>query len=255
MVDIPPTRRIKRGWMNLKVVDIVEETWDAKTFYFEDADEGGRPFDFIAGQYLTFRFDDIIARPVVRSYTMSGSPRQMDHALVTVKRIPGGLISNWFCDSVQVGSILRARGPIGKFCYDPALDTRHLYMIAAGSGVTPFTSIIREYHDKLGEVGAPLSLHLLVAYRTTKDLINWDVLAPANEFPNVRVITTLTRAHEPGFWHGRPDARMLDKFIGEGYKDGTFMTCGPQELMDLTSEHLRAAGVDEKRIKVESFAS
>ena len=54
-----PPRRIKRGWMNLKVERIDEETWDTKTFILVDADEGGRPFDYTAGQYLTFRFDDV----------------------------------------------------------------------------------------------------------------------------------------------------------------------------------------------------
>ena len=67
-----PMRR-KKGWMNLKIDKIVEETWDTKTFFFTDADDGDRPFDYIAGQYLTFRYDGVSDKPVVRSYTMSSS--------------------------------------------------------------------------------------------------------------------------------------------------------------------------------------
>ena len=56
-------RRVKRGWMNLKVIEVIEETHDTKTFVMIDADEGGRPWDYWAGQYLTFRFDDVGDKP------------------------------------------------------------------------------------------------------------------------------------------------------------------------------------------------
>ena len=59
MSDLATTRRIKRGWMNLRVHEIFEETHDTKTFIFQDAEEGGRPYDFVAGQYLTFRYDTV----------------------------------------------------------------------------------------------------------------------------------------------------------------------------------------------------
>ena len=79
-----PQRRIKRGWMNLRVDRVVHDTHDTDTFILVDADEGGRAFDYIAGQYLTFRFDDIEAKPIVRSYTMSSSPNQPGFAAFTV---------------------------------------------------------------------------------------------------------------------------------------------------------------------------
>src|SRR4051794_38726778 len=82
-----PARRIKRGWMNLRVDRIVDETWDTRTFYLVDADEGGRAFDYTAGQYLTFRFDEVAEKPIVRSYTMSSSPNQDGFSAFTVKRV------------------------------------------------------------------------------------------------------------------------------------------------------------------------
>lgn len=36
-------RRVKRGWMNLKVDKVIIETSDTKTFVLVDADEGGDP--------------------------------------------------------------------------------------------------------------------------------------------------------------------------------------------------------------------
>lgn len=251
------TRRIKRGWMNLKVEKIFEETHDTKTFYLVDAEEGGRPFDFIAGQYLTFRFDSVSEKPIVRSYTMSGSPCQTEYVIFTVKRIPNGLISNWLCDTVRVGDTMRARGPIGKFCYDPTHDADHLFMVAGGSGVTPFISIIRESMHSLNQPGFPKSLNLLVAYRSREDLICWREIEEARAITGVNIAVTLTRedARNEGFWLGRPDEKMLERFIDSRYQNATFMTCGPQALMDLCIFHTKKREVDDDHIKTESFES
>ena len=59
MTTATPAPRRKKGWMSLKVTKIEDETWDTKTFYLEDSVDTGCPFDYIAGQYLTLRFDKI----------------------------------------------------------------------------------------------------------------------------------------------------------------------------------------------------
>lgn len=252
-----PTRRVKRGWMNLRVEQVIHETHDTETFVLVDADDGGRQFDYVAGQYLTFRFDDVEAKPLVRSYTMSSSPCQPGFAAFTVKRVDGGKISNWLCDTVKVGSVLRARGPIGKFVYDPARDRPHLAMIAGGSGVTPFVSILREYGPRLGTAGAPARMTLLVSYRSRDDLICWPDLQAAAACAGVTVIATLSReaALDQGFWHGRIDHEMLTRALNGSYGDSTYMTCGPQAIMDQAVAHLKSASVAEGRIKTESFES
>lgn len=250
-------RRVKRGWMNLRVTHVIHETPDTDTFLMVDAEDGVRAFDYIAGQYLTFRFDNVGDKPVVRSYTMSSSPCQADHIAFTVKRVEKGLISNWLCDNVRQGSILRARGPIGRFCYDPEHDMKHLFMIAAGSGVTPFVSIMREFSNNLGTPGAPERMTLLVSYRSTKDLICWDALQEIKTFPGCRVLVSLSREHaeKEGFLYGRISEEMLREAIGGEYASTTFMSCGPQPMMDMARAHALANGVAGDHFKTESFES
>jgi ring-1,2-phenylacetyl-CoA epoxidase subunit PaaE len=249
-----PKRR-KRGWMNMRVAKIKDETWDTKTFYFIDDDDNNVPFDYIAGQYLTFRYDGLQDKPLARSYTMSSSPSQTDYIAVTVKRVEDGIVSNWMCDQLKEGDILKARGPIGRFCYHPDQSHPHLIMVGAGSGVTPFLSIIREYAPKLGSEGAPAKVSLLVAYRSKQDLIAWDDLQELAKVPGVAIQTTLTRedATAEGFLHGRPDVKMLEAFIGGEYARSTFMTCGPEAMMNMTVEHLKAMGVQDDHIQLEAF--
>jgi ring-1,2-phenylacetyl-CoA epoxidase subunit PaaE len=188
---------------------------------------------------------------------MSSSPCQPDYSAVTVKRVEGGLISNWLCDNVKVGAILRARGPIGKFCFDPAKDQPHLIMTAGGSGVTPFVSMLREYGPRLGAPDAPRQMTLVVSYRSKEDLICWKELTEAARLPGVRVITTLSREDKSseGFWYGRMSDAMLSKALEGTYGQSTYMSCGPQAIMDQTCAHLRQHGVAEDCIKTESFES
>lgn len=250
-------RRVKRGWLNLKVTEVINETHDTKTFVMVDADEGGRPWDYWAGQYLTFRFDTVADKPVVRSYTMSSSPNQGDICSFTVKRVEKGLISNWLCDHVQVGHILRARGPIGRFIYEPEKDREHLVMVAAGSGVTPFVSIMRDHADRLGKPGSPKRMTLLVSYRSREDLILKNDLERLAKIPGCRVAITLSRdASAPAsYWQGRVNADMIVKATDDDFSRCTFMSCGPDAIMNLTGEVATSKGVPETQIKKESFDS
>lgn len=251
-------RRVKRGWMNLKVLKIVQETHDTMTYVMVDADEGGRPWDYWAGQYLTFRFDNVADKPIVRSYTMSSSPNQGEICAFTVKRVEHGLISNWLCDNVKPGDVLRARGPIGRFIYEPEKDLKHLVMVAAGSGVTPFVSIMREHASTLGKSGSPEKMTLLVSYRSRQDLILHEDLKSLAKTSGCRVIMTLSRdeaAPAADFWQGRISAAMIDRAIAGDFKQCTFMSCGPTAIMDLTKSTALAAGVPAEQIKTESFES
>ncbi|MCX6118007.1 MAG: FAD-binding oxidoreductase [Proteobacteria bacterium] len=252
-------RRVKRGWMNLKVVQIVEDTWDCKTFFMEDLEEGGRTWDYWAGQYLTIRYDDVAEKPLVRSYTMSSSPRQVANCAVTVKRVEGGLISNWMCDNIKVGTVLRARGPIGKFIYEQDKDKAHLVMVAAGSGVTPFISIMREYQDRLGQSGSPQKMTLVVSYRSRKDLILWRDIEEIARHPGCQVFVSLSRDNDAPstFYQGRLSMDSLNGMLNSSvdFTNATFMSCGPQAIMDMAKSFAQMKGVPDSQIKTESFES
>ena len=47
---------------------------------------------------------------------MSSAPETDDDLAVTVKRVPGGLVSNWFHDHVSEGDTLEVTKPAGVFC-------------------------------------------------------------------------------------------------------------------------------------------
>ena len=248
-------KRIKRGWMNLRVDKVIPETHDTKTLYLVDAEEGGCAFDYQPGQYLTFRFDHLAPKPIVRSYTMSSSPCQKTHIEVTIKTVLHGHVSHYLCEKIVEGDILRARGPIGRFGYDPQKDLPRLVMIAAGSGVTPFLSMLREYvRDGSLAGGTPQEMVLLVSYRSEEDLIGWDLLEEVQQHPNVRIIVTLTRQHHPDFLFGRINEALLTQVLGGDFSNRTYFLCGPEGLLTSMPPFLLQAGVEPHSIKMESFA-
>jgi hypothetical protein len=130
-------------------------------------------------------------------------------------------------------------------------------MIAGGSGVTPFISIMREYKDRLGTEGAPERMTLLVSYRSKKDLILWDDIQEINTFDHCRIVTTLSRedATQEGFWHGRIDESMISKLLEGNFLGKTFMTCGPEAIMETAVACAKAHQVPDHLIKTESFSS
>ncbi len=259
-MDFKLLKRRKRGWMNLTVKKIKKETHDTVTLYLHDEEVGveysGRGFDYFAGQYLTFRFDHLSEKPVIRSYTLSSCPLEPE-IIFTVKKVEDGFVSKYLVDDCKEGDVLKARGPIGRFCYDPDVDQGHVFMVAAGSGVTPFLSIMKQHEPTLGQAGSPKKMTLLVSYRTTNDLICWDTLTQLNKNPNVDVITTLTKEQktDEGFLYGRINDQMLLSVAQDKHPHMTAFTCGPEAMMQNFKSHCLSHGMPEEQFKMESFES
>ena len=243
--------RIKRGWVSYEVTAVEKENDDVVHFHLIDKDDRNVPFDYEAGQYLTFRFDGIDTKPLVRSYTMSSSPRQDQSVIISVKRVLGGKVSPWLCDDLKVGQVLKARGPLGKFCFEPQKD-EHLFLIGAGSGVTPFVSIARQYMDSIGSPEAPKSIKFLAGFQKSDyQVCQKDIHEIAKS--SVDMLYTFSREEVKDHYKGRISETILDQAVDD-YQKYTFMTCGPEAMMELVTKHLQKMGVAEERIKLESFA-
>ena len=104
------------GRHNVRCVRVIQESWDVNTFCFM----AQQPvmFFFKPGQFVTLELE-IEGKQVMRSYTISSSPSVPYSFSITVKRVPGGLVSNWLHDNMDVGVELAVHGPVGNFnCID-----------------------------------------------------------------------------------------------------------------------------------------
>ena len=124
----------------LAVVAVVDETADTRSFVLDIPPALEPTFAYTAGQFCTFRAT-IEGESVVRSYSMSSSPDTDDPFTTTVKRVPGGHMSNWMNDALAPGAAIEVMRPTGLFVLRESDDP--IVAFAGGSGITPVISIIK----------------------------------------------------------------------------------------------------------------
>ncbi|MFT6257858.1 MAG: NADH oxidoreductase Hcr, partial [Cellvibrionaceae bacterium] len=129
----------QRGEVQLCCVEKWNETHDVVSFRFQ----GLTPvkFNFKPGQFITFKLD-INGDKVYRSYTISSSPSRPFSLVVTIKKIAGGVVSNYLTKSLNVGDEVTVTGPDGIFNLVDIEADKYLFL-SAGCGVTPMHSMSR----------------------------------------------------------------------------------------------------------------
>ncbi|HUR29070.1 MAG TPA: FAD-binding oxidoreductase [Planctomycetota bacterium] len=242
------------GEATLSVVNIIEETHDAKTFRLAGSDPT-QPllFSFKPGQFLTLSVP-IEGKVENRSYSISSSPSRPHVIEITVKRVPGGKISNYLNDNLKLGDKLKVRGPAGKFsCFN--YPSRKILGIAGGSGVTPIMSMARWIVDTAADV----DFTFLYSARSPRDIIfRRELEYLATRHPNFRLQVTVSGGGgglEP--WlalTGRIDEQIL-KLAAPDLLERHVFICGPAPFMDAVKDSLRNLGFPLENLHSESFGA
>jgi ferredoxin-NADP reductase len=170
-----------------------------------------------------------------RPYAMSSSPHDLGHYDLTVKRVPGGRVSNALLDRLQVGHALTTTGPMGTFHYNPLFHGDELVFIAGGSGVVPAMSMIRDIVDS----GSERRFRLIYGSRDAGDVIFAEELAAvADAHPNITVEVVLDRL-------------ITSEIIGP--LDGRMAyICGPQQMYPFALAQLQELGHPRRRVRFEA---
>ncbi|WP_250474479.1 hybrid-cluster NAD(P)-dependent oxidoreductase [Caballeronia sp. GAFFF1] len=226
-----------------------QETHDVKSFFFRAADE--RTFVFEPGQFITLELD-IDGEPVNRCYTISSAPTRPHTISITVKRVPGGKVSNWLHDNVVAGSRVRVLGPSGEFtcARHPA---RKFLFLSAGSGITPLMSMSRAHH----ELGDDADIVFVHSARTPDDIIfarELDLIA--SNHANFRTAFVCERVGARTNWPGITGFLSLPllKLIAPDFLEREIFTCGPAPYMKAVRDLLDEGGFDRTHYHEESFS-
>ncbi|WP_431982275.1 FAD-binding oxidoreductase [Streptomyces qinglanensis] len=225
-------------------------THDTKTFTFEPAHPA--LFQHDPGQYLAFTFE-IDGREISRCYTLSSPPSRPHLAAITVKRVPGGRVSNWLHDVLSPGTAVRARGPMGRFSTVRHPASAYLFL-SGGSGATPLMSMTRTLYD----LAAPADVAFVHSARTPGDIpFRQELALMAATAPAISV-THVCEDDEGRTerWHGhrgRLSPGMLQEIVPDFLEREVFC-CGPAGYLRAVRGMLHAAGFPEARYHEESFA-
>jgi len=238
----------------LRVRAVLPDTAEAVVVSFHVPDELREVFSFTQGQYLTLR-KEIEGQDLRRSYSICAGVDDGE-LRVGVRKVKGGVFSNWINEFLQHGDTISVMAPQGRFFVpmEPAAR-RHHVGIAGGSGVTPILSTMKTVLAR-----EPLSRFTLIyGNRALKSTMFKEEIEDLKN----RYLTRLTLHHVFSDEHTDAPLNMgvmnRDK-IGEFLRtvvpastiDHAFV-CGPFQMNDEAEAALLAAGVPEERIHIERF--
>ncbi|WP_309718256.1 FAD-binding oxidoreductase [Armatimonas sp.] len=100
------------------------------------------PFAFFAGQFVTVRHNH--SSGLRRSYSLATPSHSEGFLELHIRRLPGGQLSSWLCDKLELGARVDLFGPEGSCFYLPDDPTRPLLLIGTGTGLAPLVGIVRD---------------------------------------------------------------------------------------------------------------
>lgn len=233
----------------LTVAEVIVEKPDVKTFILlPDKEKGTKSLAYCsAGQYIVIQLT-VGKANISRPYSLSSSPKEASEGkyALTIKRVDGGLASQFILDNWTVGSKVTASAPMGDFTYEPLRDAKKLVGLAGGSGITPFFSLAKAIAD--GTEDAELTL--LYGSRTQGDVLFLEkfraIEKTCDKFKLINVISD-GEGEEKGFL----TAELIKKYAPSG--DYSVFVCGPQAMYDFVDKEIAKLGLRRKFIRHELF--
>ncbi len=236
-------------YKKLKVVEVKELIPGFKTFSFQSE----TPIPYKAGQYLTFVKTEN-GEEFRRSYSITSSPILHEALTVGIKRVPNGLFSRYFIDTIQPGDEVISIGAGGLFVLPPDLSTtRQVFLFAAGSGITPIFSLLKSIL-----YGHP-QLHVVLIYSNaspSKAIFLEEIRDFAQKFTG-RFQVDFLFSNSPDLLSARLYSDLLMKLVDQyrvgETKDILFYVCGPESYMRMCTYVLQQEGMIPSQIRKENF--
>ena len=228
--------------VRLRISDVQSETADCVSLVFDVPADHEDRFRYAAGQYLTLRVT-VAGVEHRRCYSMSSSPALAEPLRITVKRDPGGVVSNWINDTVVAGAEIHAEAPQGRFVLDSS--DRDIVAFAGGSGITPVFSLIRTALATTGR-----RVRLFYANRSADSVIFAGVLRGIADEYGDRIAVH----HHLDSEHGMVTPAALRTFLA-GVGDAEYFVCGPTLFMDAVEATLRDSKVPAAQVHLERFVA
>jgi ferredoxin-NADP reductase/MOSC domain-containing protein YiiM/ferredoxin len=241
------------GFVPLRVVAKRSESDAAVSLVLAADDDSALPPPR-PGQFVTLKLEPGDgAPPIVRSYSLSGSPGSTRYR-ITVKIEPNGAAGGYLRTAVDVGDRLEVAAPRGQFTLDES--ALPIALVSAGVGITPVLAMLHALHDD----ASTRPVWWLHGARNRAEHLFADEARS--------LLAALPDAHHR-VWFSRPGA---DDRLGTDYDelghvspagivaagvptDAEVYLCGPTAFMDEVRTGLIALGMPPTRLHTEVFGA
>lgn len=218
---------------------------------FERADKA--PLPFVAGQFMTLHVPGP-TKILHRSYSIANVPDNSASVEMACSYVEGGIASQLLFN-LKPGDTIEATGPYGLFVLKDERPKRYI-LIATGTGVTPYRSMLQEIKQRLNNPDQDLTVNLILGVREEAELLFKDeFLQFAKEEPNFEFYACYSRAEN----------KALESFERKGYVQTVFeelnldplndivYLCGNPNMIDETFALLTERGFDRKSVRREKY--
>ncbi|MEO6490616.1 MAG: 1,2-phenylacetyl-CoA epoxidase subunit PaaE [Ferruginibacter sp.] len=239
----------------LKINNIRKETADCVSIRFDIPEQLLSTFAFKEGQNITIKAM-VNGEEIRRSYSLCTAPHENEWR-VAVKKVAGGLFSEFANDVLKAGDVLDVLPPTGKFNAKLQTTTPANYLaIAAGSGITPIMSIIK--HTFRSQEDSTFTL--VYGNKSRNSIMFFDELEDLKNryIQRFNFINILSKERtDSEIFYGRIDGQKLnslERIVPYSTFDEIYL-CGPEPLIFTASEVLQQKGIDKSRIHFELFTT
>lgn len=221
----------------LKVLEVRKETADTVTLCFKQP--GLKKIKYLPGQYLTLQFR-INGRRYIRPYSFSSSPLVNSTLDITVKRVPGGIVSNYINNFVKVDDVIEVQEPLGDFVFEANDSVKSIVFWGVGSGITPLFSMIKN----LLILYPKMIIHLVYGNKSKNSVIFYDQLEKLRLIHLERFKIYYFYSKEEFFnneshnFEGRINSNFIEGLLRKIDEPIQHFLCGPIGLKNTIKESL-----------------
>lgn len=222
---------LRRGAVDLRarIVAIRAETHQSATLLLQP----GRDWrGHVPGQYARVGVDVDGVR-LWRTYSLTHGPRGDRRISITVKAIPGGVVSNHLVRRARPGQMIQLHQPEGEFVLPQPIPAK-LLLVTGGSGITPVIGMLRNLFSRADR--PQTDIVLLHSALSRPEVIFGNELREYDAAGWLRLVELHTDTH------GLLDVADLDRLIPD-LAERTAYACGPAGLLDALQEHYDARGL------------
>ncbi|OVE77240.1 hypothetical protein BVX99_03195 [bacterium F16] len=254
------TRDVRHNFNSYRVERIVDESFEVKSFYLKRAD-GRLVENYLPGQHLMFKIPTGADGMTLRVYTLSDIYNSETYRTSVKKEgppienptLPAGEASNYLHNTLAVGDIIEARGPLGDFTFDWA-SKRPTTLIAGGIGITPILAILKGIlRDRPNQ-----HIHLFLAFKTTRhQIFKNEIDHILKQHPQIIChlffdeMSESELSHSPNSHARRIDLDVIARILPDLQQ--SFYICGALPMMTSLVDRLKDAGISDQDIHTEVF--
>lgn len=212
----------------------------------------GSAFAFRPGEFVSLHIPDENGEILKRSYsiaTLTDKPESFDTLELVASHVENGRATRWFWQTAPGAEIAYA-GPHGQLVLPPEKPGR-LILMATGTGVAPYRSMLRQMQPWLEE-GLPV--HVLFGVREREEAFYLDDFrAQAKAYPSFTFSLCLSRqqAEADDEFPGRVTAKLAE-LTPDMEKDLVYL-CGNPAMVDEVFGMLKELGFGVRSVRREKY--